>query len=72
MNEPPAPGPTPVQEPQQQAPQRQPPKPTACPPYTARAPEGGCYPTSNEYYRDKPKGNAYGDQIPEVPGIQGE
>jgi len=62
----------PSQQSQQQAPQQQGPTTPGCPQYTAPNGQGGCGPTGNEYYRDKPKGDAYGDQIPEVPGIQGE
>lgn len=45
--------------------------PASCPPHFTPAP-GGCAPADNQAYEGLPKGDAYGDQIPEVPGIQGE
>ena len=54
--------------------------PASCPPGTAYFPDddyypgdqGGCYPIDNTVYENAPKGDAYGDQIPNQPGIQGE
>lgn len=56
----------------QPAPSGSAPPPVECPPNTASNGIGGCGPTSNEYYEDKPQGDAYGDQIPETPFIDGE
>jgi len=45
--------------------------PDSCPPNFTPT-EAGCAPANNDAYDGLPEGDAYGDQIPEVPGIQGE
>ena len=51
--------------------------PPSCPPGTWYDPPsdgfpGGCTPRDNSVYDNAPQGDAYGDQIPGTPGIQGE